>query len=228
MNAWKVRLRAALVLLGSAALLPAAGVLRARAETGRAIAGLPPALNAAWQPGALSGPLDGVPIRNFGVVSPGCLYRSAQPGDDADYEWLIRQGVKSIVCLREEHDCGDRARWLAERGVVSLHLPIKNEHAPTDEQAREFLAFVRDPGHWPVLVHCKDGIGRASTMAALARYSIDGWPMSRALDEARKYRPLQFPMFGEQRRWLNHWKARFAAGEYAPNRSPGPEETGGG
>lgn len=217
----KYLLRAALVLVGCATL-PVSG------KTATAITGLPPSPNTAWQPGTMTGPVDGVPVRNFGVVSPGCLYRSAQPGDDTDYEWLIRQGVKSIVCLRAEHDCGARARWLAERGVVYLHLGIKNEHAPTDTQAREFLAFVRDSSHWPVLVHCKDGIGRASTMAALARYSIDGWPMSHAMQEARRYRPFHFPMFGGQRRWLNHWKDQSAAGEYAPNRNPAPETTAGG
>ena len=136
--------------------------------------------------------------------------------------------MKSIVCLRAEHDCSDRARWLQQRGVFHLHLRIPNERAPTDEQARQFLDFMRDSRHWPVLVHCKDGIGRASTVAALARYSVDGWPMSRALREAREYRPFRFRMFGDQRRWLNHWRDRFAAGGSAPDRNPTPLPAAGG
>src|SRR3569833_3226340 len=99
------------------------------------------------------------------------------------------------------------------RGLDYLYQPIPNEHAPTNEQAQQFLSFVRDPHHWPVLVHCADGIGRASTMAALARYSMDGWSMADAMHEARYYRPFHFPMFGEQRRWLNGWKERVASAE---------------
>lgn len=169
------------------------------------IKGLPAQSCNGWETGPLSGPVGPVPVRNFGVVSPGRLYRGAQPGDNADYEWLIKQGFKGIVCLRAEHDCSDSAKKLKEKGVDYLHLRLPNEHAPTDEQAKQFLAFVRDPSHWPVLVHCKDGIGRAATMTALVRYSIDGWSMDKAMHEARKYRPFHFPMFGRQKSWLGRW-----------------------
>lgn len=174
---------------------------------------------AAWTHSPRSGPVRGVPVRNFGVVSPGCLYRSAQP-TDAGFQWLKEQGVHSVVCLRKEHDDAEHLKGL---GMDYLYLPIPNEHAPTDEQAHQFLAFVRDPHHWPVLVHCADGIGRASTMAALARYSMDGWNMSDAMHEARYYRPFHFPMFGEQRRWLNGWQERFASGEPEPSKEVASE-----
>jgi protein tyrosine phosphatase (PTP) superfamily phosphohydrolase (DUF442 family) len=177
-----------------------------RAEE-RQISGLPAKPVSDWKAGPLSGPIGEVPVRNFGVVTPGCLYRSAQPGDDVDYDWLVKQGFKGIVCLRAEHDCSDTADKLKEKGVAYLHLSLPNEHAPTDEQAQQFLAFVKDSSHWPALVHCKDGIGRASTMVALARYSIDGWSMDKAMHEARKYRPFNFPMFGRQKRWLERWSA---------------------
>lgn len=206
----------AVALLGAGLFLAAGPALPLRAEVRAGVAGLPGGKSHDWQPAKASGPVDGVPLRNFGVVCPGCLYRSAQPGDDADYAWLVDQGFKSIICLRGEHDCSDRAALLKAKGIAYLHLRIRDEDAPTDAQAREFLAFVRDPFHWPALVHCKDGIGRASTMAALARYAIDGWSMSAALHEARQYRPFRFRMYGKQRRWLNHWKDRFAAGEYRP------------
>ena len=181
----------------------------AKSETSRAgeldIKGLPAEPCTGWETGPLSGPVGPVPVRNFGVVSPGRLYRGAQPGDDTDYEWLIKQGFKGIVCLRDEHDCSETAHKLKERGVAYLHLKLPNEHAPTDDQANQFLDFVRDPAHWPSLVHCKDGIGRAATMTALVRHSIDGWSMDKAMHEARKYRPFHFPMFGRQKRFLERW-----------------------
>jgi tyrosine-protein phosphatase SIW14 len=173
----------------------------------------------AWRPAPPSGPLDGTPVPNFGVVTPGCLYRSGQPGDRG-FQWLARNGFRSIVSLRKEHgDDDDRLRAL---GLAYLYLPIADEHAPTDEQARTFLEYVRDPAHWPVLVHCQAGMGRAGTLAALARYAIDGWSMSDALHEARKYRTFGLRLYGEQRRWLNRWKDRFPPGQYHPSRSLPP------
>jgi protein-tyrosine phosphatase len=124
--------------------------------------------------------------------------------------------MRSIVCLRTEHDNG--AEKMRALGFQYLYLPIGDDRAPTDEQARAFLEFVRDRAHWPVLVHCELGMGRAGTMAALARYAIDGWSMSAALREARSYRTLGLRLFGRQRRGLNRWKDRFPPGEYHPSR----------
>jgi protein tyrosine phosphatase (PTP) superfamily phosphohydrolase (DUF442 family) len=170
-----------------------------------------------WQsPERSSGPMRGIPIRNFGVVVPGCLYRSGQPKEKG-YQWMRQQGFKGIVCLRKEYDNGTDK--MKSYGLNYLYLPITNERTPTDDQAREFLAFVQNRENWPVLVHCEAGVGRASTMAALARYAMDGWSMSDALREARKYRPFGFRMFGQQRRWLNRWKDRFTAGQYHPSRT---------
>jgi protein tyrosine/serine phosphatase len=149
------------------------------------------------------------------VVAPGCLYRSGQPGERG-FQWLAKNGIRSVVSLREEYD--DGADRLQKFGLAYLYLPIPDDHAPTDAQARTFLEFVRDPAHWPVLVHCKAGQGRAGTMAALVRYAIDGWSMSDALSEARKYRTLGLRLYGPQRRWLNRWKDRFPPGSYHPDR----------
>lgn len=175
----------------------------------------------AWVTAPRSGPLH-APLAGFGVVAPGCLYRSAQP-TERDYTWLSEQGVRSIVSLRRERDHGaepgTRAkRGCRQRGFRYLHLPIRDNDPPTDDQARAFLEFVREPAHWPVLVHCEHGMGRAGTMAALARYAIDGWPMSRALREARSYRTFGLRLYGAQRRWLNRWQERFPPGEYHPSR----------
>src|SRR5437899_1744035 len=134
----------AVTLLGGSFLMAGTAGRPARAETRVLVAGLPAGHAQEWHAAGLSGPVHGVPIRNFGVVCPGCLYRSAEPGNDADYDWLVAQGFKSVICLRQEHDCSATAARLKEKGVAYLHLPIGNEHAPTDEQAQEFLKFVLD------------------------------------------------------------------------------------
>jgi protein tyrosine phosphatase (PTP) superfamily phosphohydrolase (DUF442 family) len=190
------------------------GALRAHERVSVSVPGLSARADA-WRPSPSSRPLDDLPVPNFGVVTSGCLYRSAQP-DDGGFQWLAQRGFHSVVSLRKERS--DDAGRLRAFGLQYLWLPIADDHAPTDEQARVFLEFLRDPAHWPVLVHCKAGEGRAGVMAALVRYAIDGWSMSAALREARKYRPFTIRLYGEQRRWLNRWKDRFPPSEYHPSR----------
>lgn len=206
-----------LVALLAGGLALSAGPTASSPAAARAIAGLPSPRKAEWQEGEPAGPLSGVPVENFGVVSPGCLYRSAQPGD-TDFAWLAQQGFRSVINLRKERDYGSDEAFKRE-GLNYLHLSIPDYHAPTDEQGRAFLVFMRDSANWPALVHCKGGQGRAGVMSALARYAIEGWPMERALSEAKRYRPFHFKIYGEQRRWLNRWKDRFPAGSYHPSRS---------
>jgi len=157
--------------------------------------------------------MDRAPIPNFGVVTPGIVYRSGQPGEKG-YRWLKEQGFHGIVCLRKEHDNG--AAEMAKYGLNYLYLPIPDEHPPTNEQAERFLKFAGDRTNWPLLVHCAGGAGRASCMAALVRHTFDGWGMSVALRESRHYRPLSFPMFGSQRRFLRKWAAAHPKGSWRP------------
>ena len=70
-----------------------------------------------WVPYPKAGPMDGVCIENFGVVNPGRLYRSAQPGK-GDFEWLAQQGFRSVISLRKEHD--DGAERLKKLGLNYL------------------------------------------------------------------------------------------------------------
>jgi protein tyrosine phosphatase (PTP) superfamily phosphohydrolase (DUF442 family) len=208
----------ALVL--GAGIWTGAGPLPLQADDSKLKLAVIPGLQAArpegWQEWPKSGPIKGVRVENFGVVLPGILYRSGQPGE-GDFEWLAQQGIKSVVSMREEYDDGaDRLKGL---GINYLYLPVTDHRIPTDEQARKFLEFMHDSKNWPVLVHCKGGQGRAAIMSALARYSMQGWTMDRALEEAKLYRPFQFKIFGEQRRFLNSWKDRFAPAAYAPGKS---------
>lgn len=164
-----------------------------------------------------SGPLRGAPIVNFGEVTPGLVYRGGQP-DDAAFRWLKEQGFKSVVCMRKEHD--DGAEAMEKAGFRYLYLPVVNEDAPSDKQAETFLRFAANPENLPLFVHCGSGIGRAATMAALVRYSLDGWGMGLALSEARRYRPFSFPLVGRQRAFLNKWAKTHAPGAMRPVSSP--------
>lgn len=168
-----------------------------------------------WRTGPQARHIHGVPLRNFGELDPGCLYRSGQP-TRAGFAWMKAQGFRSVVDVQRESDDGDEN--LRGYGFAYLHIALKNETGLSDEQARQFLEFVRDRSHWPILIHCRTGNGRSTMLAALVRYSVDGWSMSDALRECRNFRPFHFRMFGTERRWLNDWSHRFAPGSWHPSK----------
>jgi hypothetical protein len=171
----------------------------------------PIAPRASWRTTPASGPIAGAPVRNFGMVEEGILYRSAQPNTLA-LPWLRRYGIASIVNLREQqHD--DGARLLTGLGFTSyLHLPIDNYAPPTEAQALAFLEFVQDRRHWPVLVHCAEGKGRTGVLVALTRYAVDGWTIEQALAEANNY-TSKLALSEPQRAWLADWARMHAPGD---------------
>ncbi len=169
-----------------------------------------------WTPSPFSGPIAAPPIENYGVVEQGILYRSAQP-NKGEYRWLLSQGFKSIVSFRRE--TGDQADLVLSSGFENyLWISIEDETNPSDEQATQFLAFVTDSSHWPILIHCKVGLGRTGTLAALVRYAIDGWSMDEAIREAKLYRG-GVDLVPSQTAWLLDWASRYAPGSYRPTAS---------
>jgi len=134
------------------------------------------------------------------------------PKNASGWKWLRSQGVKSIVTFRIENDV-DYSKYGFER---VLRIPISGNppaDPPSDQQAEEFLRIIQDPNNAPVHMHCNAGRDRTAMMAALARYSIDGWPMEKALEEARSYRHGE-DLPPKRMAWLYNWAAKHKAGSY--------------
>ncbi len=152
------------------------------------------------------------PLRNYGVVWDKRLTRSEMPKSDSGWKWLRSRGVKSIVTFRMENDV-DYAKY----GFVRvLRIPISDNppaDPPSDQQAKEFLRFIQDPNNAPVHMHCEAGRDRTGMMAALARYSIDGWPMEKALEEAGSYRHGE-DLPPKRVAWLYNWASKHKPGSY--------------
>lgn len=164
-----------------------------------------------WTSSPVSGPVKGTPVWNYGVVDQDLLSRSALPKEQG-YTWLRRQGVISVVNLMMK-DVGEV--YLRGLGFQNyLWLPLHGP--PTDDaQAERFLQFVGDSRNWPVHVHCAEGKDRTGGLVALVRYAIDGWPIEKALEEARLYRKGEdlTPKFLE---WLERWGQRHPPGSHRP------------
>jgi protein tyrosine phosphatase (PTP) superfamily phosphohydrolase (DUF442 family) len=175
--------------------------------------------------GSLSLPLSGQPppatrevpgesVPNYSVIWEGKLTRSGQPRDEG-WTWLRGQGVRSIVNFRSEEDDD----YHGVRFEHTLWLPITKKNLPTDRDAEEFLAFVRDSRHWPVHIHCEEGRSRSAFMAALVRYAIDGWSLDRALAEARTYRDGK-DLAPNYVAWLRRWAAGHTPGSHPARNRP--------
>jgi hypothetical protein len=159
-----------------------------------------------------SGPVKGAPIKRYGVVDQDILSRSSRP-TTAGYSWLRQEGVKNIVNFTDE-DPGDA--FFQELGFEGyLWLPIVDGKPPSDAQVEQFLRLVGNSQNWPVHMHCAEGESRAGLMAALVRYAIDGWPVEKALEEAKLYRKGR-NLRPKYVQWLTHWAESHPPGSYRP------------
>ena len=166
-------------------------------------------------------PVAGKAMKNYGVIWENRLSRSGLPKADTGWDWLHGQGVRSIVTFLPEDEVDYR-----EHGFTTvLRIPLSDTALPTERQSKQFLSFIQDPKNQPVHIHCAAGRDRTGMMAALARYAVDGWPLDKALAEARSYRDGKD--LGERRvAWLKDWAAKHPPGDARLDRVQSPRISG--
>jgi len=152
-------------------------------------------------------PIKTAGVRNFGKLNAN-IWRSGQPTREG-YNLLASQGLKTVVNLRAEFP---QDKDLIPPGVQYIYIPIKDEHAPTQEQAEQFIKAASDPANWPLLVHCHAGEGRAGTMAALVRCTLDKWNDTEVMKETNTFittKVLGFkpPLANCQRQLIRKWES---------------------
>jgi protein tyrosine phosphatase (PTP) superfamily phosphohydrolase (DUF442 family) len=127
--------------------------------------------------------LDGVP--RFAEVEPG-FARGALPSAEG-IRALAARGYRTVVSL--QHDDVERERVRAA-GMEYIEIPMKcglfGAPAPSERQARAFLAAVGDSAKRPVFVHCRHGRDRTGVMVALYRVARNGWTAERAVTETKE------------------------------------------
>ena len=99
-------------------------------------------------------------------------------------------GIKAVVDLREEGV--DDASSLASLGIEFHHIPVKNYHAPSQQELQEGSDWVLSrlettDSISKVLIHCQEGVGRsvALTCCVLMR---QGNTLNESLAIIRKQR----------------------------------------
>lgn len=113
------------------------------------------------------------------TIAPAKLYQSAAMPPN-DLLALARQlNLRTVIDLRRGDDEKEGEAIAAERealaaaGLRWVHLPCRQVPEPATCEA--FLAQMRRPDAWPVLVHCQHGTGRSVLLSAIYRIEIEGW-----------------------------------------------------
>ncbi len=111
------------------------------------------------------------------------LWRSSQP---APYQIrrLARMGIRTVVNMRGERDCGSyrlEAAACARNGIKLIDFPLlRSRAAPSKEavrRAKELLEIIE----YPALVHCKTGADRAGLLTGLYLVFQEGLPIEEAM-----------------------------------------------
>jgi protein tyrosine phosphatase (PTP) superfamily phosphohydrolase (DUF442 family) len=137
---------------------------------------------------------------NFGVVAPGRVYRSAQPGPELRRVARDHK-LASILNLRggsfDQPWYADEVRTAREEGVDYYDFHMDANRRPT---RRELLVLLDLFGHcrYPLLIHCKSGSDRTAMAAALYRMAVEGVGPAEACG-AFTIRYGHVPLFGTQR-----------------------------
>ncbi len=124
-------------------------------------------------------------------IAPG-VWRSAQPSP-AQIAFFARKGIKTVVNLRGERDCGSYRLQVeaCERYNIKLvNFQLRSRMVPTVEVIREARALFNEL-EYPILLHCKSGADRAGLMSAFFLFMKEGRP----IEEAVKQLSLKFGHF---------------------------------
>lgn len=128
---------------------------------------------------------DGKGLAKVAKIRPG-LYRGSQPTAEG-YKTLKEMGFKTVICLRR-FNSGEKEVEAAgmEYVAIPIHADVGST-PPSDEQVKLFFDTVLDPARQPVYFHCKHGVDRTGTMAAIYRLERDGWNAKEAVEELQAF-----------------------------------------
>ncbi len=115
---------------------------------------------------------------HFRVVQPDRVYRSGCL-DNENLEKVVEQyRIRTIVALNRIDDAEPHDNWYADekkfcqsKSVRFVHTPLLGNKPPSPDQLQLWLSVLDDPGNYPVLVHCAQGVVRTGMFVAV--YNIE-------------------------------------------------------
>lgn len=123
----------------------------------------------------------------FSWVDPPNLAALARPEGPEEFRWLRDHGVQLLITLTETPPFH---RWLDDAGLLGLHVPVADFHAPSPEQIEQCVSAISRANEQKlgVGVHCMAGLGRTGTILA-AYFVVRGYSPADAIAHIRSLRP---------------------------------------
>ena len=132
---------------------------------------------------------------NFSWLIENKLAGSAIPTSIDEVQWMIKQGVKSIVTIREEPLDDD---WV--KNVNYLHVRSNDMGVPEFDDLVHAVDFIhkRITGDEPVMVHCLAGMGRTGTILACYLIKYQSMSADEAIQKIREERPGSIQSYSQE------------------------------
>ncbi len=123
---------------------------------------------------------------NFSWLIEEKLAGSGMPTTFDELDWVLKQGVKSIVTMTEN---ALPESWTED--VKYLHVPTQDLGAPDMDKIDTAVDFIyeRINNKEAVMVHCAAGMGRAGTVLACYLVKYQKHSAKDAINKIREERP---------------------------------------
>jgi len=123
---------------------------------------------------------------NFSWLIEEKLAGSGMPTSFDELDWILNQGVKSIVTMTEN---SLPQQWVSE--IEYLHVPTPDFTAPDMEKIDMAVDFIHESitDNQAVMVHCAAGLGRAGTILACYFVKYKKFSAEEAIKKIRNERP---------------------------------------
>ena len=152
------------------------------------------------------------------TVEPGVLYRSGVLKPHNLEKVVSKYGIRTIVGLRLMQEREPQPDWYnhekefcEQNGLTFVHIPLRGNTPPDNEQLAQWLALLDNKQNHPVLVHCAQGAIRAAIMSAIYQMEYGHKDNQKTLDELDTHGhhldiPKRKPMCDYILNYVPRWK----------------------